>query len=350
MNRGGFKATAAIALLACGCSTTPAIKVRSATTLTPAEMSAVAKFADAEAQFALGNVALALEMYRKASRADPHSTAALVGIARCYDAMRRYDLSRFNYEQALALAPGDTTILAALASSLQVQGLANEADSVRQEIALRTAIAAGKKPVFAEAPAAVSLEAGSVAPAASVTVSLPAAAPLDSVELADAAPSVTVPLPAAIRAEPAPPPPARPNNGARLERLSLGQVALITTGEPIWRRLHVDPPRSAYREASADSRRPALVMVRLLNAARVEGIAGRAHDYLYDLGWRAIEVGDASNVRESSVVAYPADSHVLAKRVAAQFGFPMMVSDDGQDIRVLLGRDALEAPGIRRRG
>ncbi len=78
-----------------------------------------------------------------AAREDPNSIDALTGIAICYDQMGRYDLSRRNYETALALAPADVSLLGAFAASLQLQGLTAEALSVRQEIAARTAASAG---------------------------------------------------------------------------------------------------------------------------------------------------------------------------------------------------------------
>ena len=97
------------------------------------------------------NVALALESYRKASREDPGSVQALLGMATCYDMMRRFDLSRRNYEAALALAPASPEILNRFASSLDQQGAAIEAAEVRQEIALRAARAASNTTVIASA-------------------------------------------------------------------------------------------------------------------------------------------------------------------------------------------------------
>ena len=54
----------------------------------------------------------------------------------------RFDLSRRYYEAALAIAPGDPTLLTAFAASLDAQGRAAEAASVRQEIKQRLALAA----------------------------------------------------------------------------------------------------------------------------------------------------------------------------------------------------------------
>ena len=53
---------------------------------------------------------------------EPNSIEARLGMADCYDRMQRFDLSRRNYEAALALAPADLRILGAFASSLDQIG------------------------------------------------------------------------------------------------------------------------------------------------------------------------------------------------------------------------------------
>ena len=118
------------------------------------------RIAEARAQFALGNVALALEAFRIALREDPNSIDAMTGVAACYDRMARFDLSRRHYEAALAIAPGDPLLLAAFASSLDLQGRVAEAASVRQEIKQRTALASLKA---APQPAPVASVAAPVA-------------------------------------------------------------------------------------------------------------------------------------------------------------------------------------------
>jgi hypothetical protein len=87
----------------------------------------------------MGNVALALEAFRKAMRENPGSVDAMTGVAACYDRMARFDLSRRHYESALAIAPGDPQLLAAFAASLDLQGRRIEAASVRAEIKQRLA-------------------------------------------------------------------------------------------------------------------------------------------------------------------------------------------------------------------
>ena len=128
--------------------------------------------------------------------------------------------------------------------------------------------------------------------------------------------------------------------GTRLERLSLGEVALVTSDGPIWRpQLVGQSQRSAtvrfvpLRQANA---RPA---IRILNAARHQGLAARTRSVLVERGWRRLDIGDAPRVRSSSLVLYPASRRVLGRRLAAQFGFRSLVHD-GSDVVVLLGRDA----------
>ena len=114
------------------------------------------RIAEAQAQFARGNVALALESFRKALREDPRSVEAMTGIAASYDRMGRYDLSRKHFEAALAVEPANSNVLAALAASLDQQGKSVEAAAVRGEIRQRLAQAAAAAPVVA-APVAVAM-------------------------------------------------------------------------------------------------------------------------------------------------------------------------------------------------
>jgi hypothetical protein len=144
MKRGGkFFGTAAIlSVAACG-GEQGKLEIRPI----GAPLAAVSKpvplrIAEARGHLALGNVALALESFRKAMREDPGSVDAQTGVAACYDRMARFDLARRHYEAALALAPRDPHVLAAFAASLDAQGLKSEAASVRAEIAQRVAMAA----------------------------------------------------------------------------------------------------------------------------------------------------------------------------------------------------------------
>ncbi|MBA3511803.1 LytR C-terminal domain-containing protein [Sphingomonas sp.] len=528
MNGGArFLATAAVLALA-GCGGSDAkLEIRS----TPTPLSATSKptphrIAEAHGHLALGNVALAIESFRKALREQPDSVDAMVGLAASYDRMTRFDLSRRYYESALAIVPADTRVLNAFARSLDVQGRSVEAAAVRSEIRTRSAaadvrpapaiqaparqqklaqalppvaapsvtiklppprgvatvvvqrpaepkvrasappaklepkvaavpasppapVAVARKPVepkaaplpvaapimasakpeptkapvqaavvqrpvetkpmaspppaaavaFANktaatkaavppataAPAVVAIKPVEVktpapAPAAPVRVArkpvmreaapalaapAPIAAPRKPVELAaklpsvPAAPIATTPVEvAAVPPQPAPAPvalepvavaqatpPARSREtqaGPRLERLSLGEVALITTGRPHWRSEVVSRTAQSttvrfvpLRKADA---RP--VRIRLLNAARHEGLAARTRRLLVQRGWRQLAIGNARHIRRSSLVLYPASQRTLAKRLAAQFGIALAENADGTDLIVLLGRDA----------
>lgn len=329
--------------------------------------------AEAEAQLAMGNVATALEGFRKVARQDPKNVAAALGIARSYDGMGRFDVSRRWYETALASAPDDPTVLGAFAASLELQGRAAEAASVRAEAAERAALDAaaerlvrnaadgGDEAVAEARPAWVPMTA-TVALDGAPAVAIRGADRRLAVPTADivipqeepvvsAAPqrSVTVRLPPP--AQPAPrevaaiafSAPAPQKAGLRLERLSMGEVALITKAEPVW----------TAQVATSSSRSvtfrwvPAQPTARLLNAARNQGLAARTRAHLVDRGWRRIEIGDAPAVRTKTLVLYPAFRRATAQRLAAQFGFSELKPFNGSEIVVLLGRDAATMKALR---
>jgi hypothetical protein len=203
----------------------------------------------------------------------------------------------------------------------------------------------------------------------SITVELPPARPalrleaqasmpaLPPFQLAsDPAQSATVPLPPT---RPAPRPPILPKpelqpvvagaTGPRLERLSRGEVALVTTDKPIWRAqgetrttiaagvrwVALAPPRIAPN-------------VQVLNAAQTRGVAASARAVLLDRGWRRIAIGNAADVQEKSVVLYSKDRARLGRSLAAQFGVASrMVDRDG--LVLVIGRDAADRiPGQQR--
>jgi hypothetical protein len=282
----------------------------------------------ARGQLKLGNVGLALEAFRKVQRDRPSDPAALAGIGDCYSAMGRLDLAQSSYEAALALAPKSPSLLNGLAQVLEREGRRARAIAVRVEaaVAAMPVVLAGA----ADQSAASGPDAGSVRPDApvgqmrtgSITVSLPPVRPLerlhaDSAGLRqqlpdfDAAPlssSVTVALPpvapapalrrAAVRQATA----AEPHGGPRLERLSPGEVALVTSGKPFW------GAAPKVRMASASVRWLPLAPsgprpnVQVLNAARSQGLAASARAVLIDRGWRRIAIGDADRVQRESVV------------------------------------------------
>ena len=165
MQRGGILLVTAAVLTCSAClADRGKLEIRSVNGgLKPADRPVPYRIAEARGHFALGNIALALEGFRKAAREDPASVDALSGIAQCYDQMERFDLSRRHYEMALALAPRDTALLAALAGSLDRQGKSEEANSVRREwAALAAPVPPAVEPAMT-APAKPS-EVASIAP------------------------------------------------------------------------------------------------------------------------------------------------------------------------------------------
>jgi tetratricopeptide (TPR) repeat protein len=328
---------------------------------------------------ALGNVGLALEGFRKAARERPDSAEALAGMGLCYDAMGRYDLAQTKYEAALAIAPRNPTLLSALAASLDRQGNRDAAAEVRNEIALLASASA----VLDQAVAEVEPAPAALAPAQSVTVSLP---PAQSVTVALPPPQLAARADVALAspgriewmngaalsasnvyvAMPDEPPavsmPApriseraqvdlRTTAEPRLERLSFGEVALVTIQAPVWRgQVVARSPRSVTVRWAPLQMASARPNIRLLNAARRQGLAARSREYLLGRGWRKIEIGDSTELREQSVVLYPAARQALGRSLAAQFGFRARPSDNGNVFVILLGRDAAGARAMQTRG
>jgi Flp pilus assembly protein TadD len=385
---------------------------------------------------ALGNVGTALEAFRKALREQPDSIEALAGIAACYERMGRYDLSRANYEAALAIAPNNPILLNSFAASLQTQGRLAEATALRAEaaeaeaaevaLAVRLAQAdiapavanvapASPRPeaIRAEPPRAKSAPAA-VAPVRTVrtaaapirpaprqeevvhrevvdntewTIAIPrAGADIPQVELAANVVTVSLPPASPVKAEAATPrdePPVqavavaeqvRPSAPRasedrlvaaapqpRLQRISMGEVALLTGAGPAWktevvaqtrssvtaRFVPLQGTRTAERRTATARFVPLKTMmatnrinIRLLNAARRQGLAARTRLALVDRGWRRIAIGDAPQVRARSIVLYPANRQQLGKRLAAQFGFASAINRRSDEVLVLLGRDA----------
>lgn len=291
--------------------------------------------AEAEAQLALGNVGLALQGFRNTLRERPGDVRAITGIARSYAQMGRFDLVQRWYESALAAEPGNTALLRQLAEALEAQGLNERAALIRSEAAERDARAlAGATQVQANSQ----FQAPPLGePSSSVTVALPPAQPPN----AQAPPSEMISSPQVSQPEPAFAAAGYP--APRLERLSLGEVALVTRSEPVWKSVLVErSPKSATYRFVAE--RP---VARLLNAARVEGLAARTRARLVARGWARIEIGDAPAIREKTIVLFPPTQHVSARRLAAQFGFRRLLPFEGPQIVVLLGRDAAQLRSLR---
>jgi tetratricopeptide (TPR) repeat protein len=271
-----------------GC-TAPQVAIRpQASPLAAGQQSAAFRVAEARGHFALGNIALASEGFRRALREEPVNVDAMNGLAACYDRMGRFDLSRSYYERALALAPNDPRLYANLATSLALQGKADEAAAVWAELAQRL---------------------GTGGP---VSVALPAPRPV--VTASDEADPL--PLTAA----------------ARLERISLAEVMLVTRNRP-------EVPKAAERMAMT-SAAPAPAVV-LLNAARVERLAATTRERLRQLGWKDVAIGDSTQVLPVSRITYPEHRREEARQMARQLRIDLRqpLGGKGDKVVVLLGRD-----------
>jgi hypothetical protein len=284
-------------------------------TLADGRQPSTIRLAEGNAQYALGNVGLAIEAYRKALREDPASVEAMIGLANCYERMGRADLSRRHYEMALAIQPANTEVYAQFAESLEAQGQSDEAARVKTELAARVVAPEASREVPGSVPVL------SPPPAQSVTVAL---APPRS-------------LPVAVE---------RPaGNGMRLERLSMREVALVTRPEPRWEAKSVS--RTATR-TTIQFEKKVQPAVTLLNAARVQGLAARTRAYLMQRGFAGARIGDAPAVRRQSAIVYSQVDARRAERLAAQFGFTLERREGAQmGVIILLGRDAAKDSALR---
>jgi tetratricopeptide (TPR) repeat protein len=334
MIKGSHLAVAGTALLLLtACSNEGGLSIRPvATGFAAGSQSADFRVNEARAHFALGNIALAAEGFRRALRENPDSVDALNGLAACYDRMGRFDLSRSFYEKALALAPGDARLYANLALSLDLQGERQEAAQLRDEARTRfaaiEAIPLGEPVSVAadlNAAPAVSL-GGSVEPSSTVLAEAPPAPP---------SAALTVPL-AEVRQAPPSTSPAQP----RLERLALGEVALRTGAGPSWRPLReASPLRTAVRRLTPSRDRPVIVV---LNGTERGGLAAQARLRLRAQGWQRIAIGNAAQPLRSSQILYAPARAAEARRLARSLGLPARQrAFVGDRLVVQLGRDRL---------
>jgi hypothetical protein len=369
---GGLKIALLVSGLALGgCSTvTHEVKVRP---LDPegALKSGSDELGTARAELALNNVGFALEAFRNAHRAMPSDPAAVAGIGDCYAAMGRFDIAESSYEFALSLAPRDHALLLGLASILERAGKSGRASDIRAEAERFNAasqLITAKNGRTQGSQNANSNEAKTIAASiGSITVELPPARParLSRRE------AIRVPMPAialddhlspgpadvALADPRGPRRPSTPPTGEasfaieqaspRLERLSRGEIALVTTTKTLWvpparDRMTDDSPAKIDRSLMASNIHWSPLIgkgsVQVLNAAGAKGLAASARTILSGRGWRSIAIGDASALRHSSVVFYPKGRAALGRRLAAQFGVTAhMVQTDR--ITLLLGRD-----------
>ena len=209
-------------------------------------------------------------------------------------------------------------------------------------------------------PVAMPEEPAEVAPpATAIAAKLAEAKPPSAIE--DPAPAPASPVPASPidrspaileastkAARPSAPVAVATGPGPRLERTTLREVALITTNRPKWASLAVKQNQrsTTVRFVSLKQANAKYASVRLLNAARVQGLAARTRSTLFDRGWRSMAIGNADATRARSIVLYPAHRRKTALSLARQFGFAAAERASGREITVLLGRDA--ATKVRR--
>ena len=128
---------------------------------------------------------------------------------------------------------------------------------------------------------------------------------------------------------------------ARLERLSSGEVALVTSGRSPWaaRQVAAGPRSATVQFAKRDT-------ILVLNGARVAGIAARTRDYLAARGFAGAQIGDARTPHAQSLIKYPATARARAVRIAAQFAVaPKLEASEGP-LTLIVGRDARRAGRI----
>jgi tetratricopeptide (TPR) repeat protein len=341
----------------------------------------------ARAQLALGNVGLALEAFHAAQRANPNDPAPPAGIGDCYAAMGRYDIAESSYEVALALAPRDHALLLGLASILERSGNYGRAADIRAEAQRFQQTA--QMMALQKAAAAPAAAPAQTASTGTITMELPPARPADQPEgdigrislprlvvdnrLSASAAAAVIPA-AAPSPAPPPAPPAREMTvavqtaGPRLERLSSGEIALVTTTKPIWtpparERKAVEAALRPPSDTVPALRRPTMMAsavrwvpltgappkgVQVLNAAGRDGLAASARKILSGRGWRAVAIGNARAFRHTSVVLYPKSRAALGRSLAAQFGVKARMIETDRVV-LLLGRDVIASIGAQRR-
>jgi len=311
--RRGTKVIFALSFAVASCAApAPQTKIRSVGALPSS-----GDVAEGEAQLAIGNVALAMETFRKAIREQPNDVRALAGLALSYERMGRVDLSRKWLETALATAPDDPSLLHDFADVLELEGNHDQAEAVRAEANVDAKLIAA---TTARALTKNAAPAPETKAASSVTVALPSPAPINATAAAPT--KAPVQLSTIIQ------------GGPRLERLSLGEVALVTSGRPLWAAIEQRPGEKLAVQFALLQGAP-----RLLNAARVEGLAARTRESLVNKGWRKIEIGDAPAVRQHTLVLYPTRDRAQAERLIAQLGVGTVQPSFAGRITVLLGRD-----------
>lgn len=337
MNAGGRALLAGTVLLMTGCASGESkVEMRArADPLTKAIRQGHPMIAEARGLLALGNVGLALEAFRKVLREQPDDLDALAGLAGCYERIGRFDLARSKFEAALAVAPRNALLLNAYAALLERQGLVTEAKVLTAEAvaAQITAVAMITNPALSPTQGDRLAAAVEMSGVRSTQAALVFPRPIHSDQPREHrmvnSPTARI---AAPRAENA----GRP----RLVRLSHGEVALVTTGRPAWQTNLAQGDRQSVMVRFAPLKTGvANASIKLLNAARQEGLAAHTRHNLEQSGWIGIAIGNSREIRARSVVLYPANSQVLGRRLAARLGVGSAISSRSESVVVLLGRD-----------
>jgi hypothetical protein len=197
-------------------------------------------------------------------------------------------------------------------------------------------------------------------PAAAPAKAAPAARTVPPVKLAEAR-TVIVPAPEPampIARAPIPPAQVRVANAPaivpaspHLERMSLGEVALVSARGSVWSSAPLAQAHQSlavrFVPLNMAMRGPA---IQLLNAARSDRLAANTRSVLVARGWRELAIGDAPRTRDHSLVLYPAERQSLGLRVARQFGIASAVTNRSTRVVVLLGRDMAAIRAARQRG
>jgi tetratricopeptide (TPR) repeat protein len=286
-----------------------------------------AALAQARFNFDAGNYALAISGFRNALRREPANAEAYIGLSQSYDRLGRFDLAQRYYQEGLALSPDDPNLRRSYAAALRARNMEAQARAIEES---RQARAENAEPTPSMA-------------SASITIELP---------------DLPVEPPALPASEPVP----------RLERLSRGEVALVTVERPAAPVRHA-PARAA--EAASAQRLPARLVrgerqqlvfdfapapaaappsprqanadIRVLNAVGRRGQAGRMGQHVRALGWDRVSVGDASVRRLQSRIVGTPGSAGEARRLSESLPFrpPVILSANARHLFLVLGRDAL---------
>lgn len=121
-------AALASCLASMGCTATPQLNIK------PLQRGASSPtgdaYAEAKRQLEAGNMALAVDGFRRAVRQSPESVDALNGLAVAYDNLGRFDLSQRFYELALAADPTSAKVRHNMEVSRRMQGRTEQAQAV----------------------------------------------------------------------------------------------------------------------------------------------------------------------------------------------------------------------------